>query len=65
MEEFFYILKIKKKIQMSNPMSKFKNQSDWLVFDYNKHAYEWTFSVSEDNGIMVDAWLVMEFENNL
>jgi hypothetical protein len=50
---------------MSNPMSKFKNQSDWLVFDYNKHAHEWTFSVSEDNGIMVDAWLVMEFENNL
>ncbi len=25
---------------------------------------EWTFSASEDNGIMVDAWLVMEFENN-
>jgi hypothetical protein len=50
---------------MSNPMSKFKNQSHWLVFDYNKHAHEWTFNVSEDNGIMVDAWLMMEFENNL
>jgi len=50
---------------MSNPMSKLKNQSDRWVFDYSKHAYEWTFSVSKNNGIMVDAWLVVKFKNNL
>jgi hypothetical protein len=65
MKENVYNLKIVKKSQKSNTMSKYNNQSVWFILDYDKHAYAWTLHVSRDNDIMVDVQLVMESKNNL
>jgi hypothetical protein len=46
-------------------MSYSKNQIVWFNRDYNKHVYEWKFSVLEGNDVIIEAQLVMESKSNL
>jgi len=59
MKKNVHILECKKtsfRVQIQH--QKCKNQIVWFILDSDKHAFEWTFSLLEDNGVMIDWCLV-------
>ncbi len=65
MKENVNILNFKNNFQRSNPMSKRTRQSVGFTLDEDKYPYTWTLNVLQDNGIMIDIWLLMESKDNL